>query len=382
MPRASDPSSRRRLACAAGPARGLGHYVEVIRDRRKLILTCVVIVTLVAGMYASSRRAPRKAESHLLVTPVNGESNLIGLGLITELGQPDGRVSTAASLVTTSEVAALVAASVGHTTGARCSGTSRAVPVAQSNVVAITASASTAERAPGDRERLRDRDRQQPHAHAAPPARSDHPDDQGPGRSAPAGPAHRPGLARRTALRRCRRCWRGPTRRSRSSRSRSARARPRWPRTKLSVIAGFLIGLVLGLGGAFALESLDPRVRREETLRRIFRPARARPHPARTPARIAPADAPGRNLAGRPGELPDAACGAGRARPPDGTRSIMVTGSTRSEGKSTVALNLAATMAFSGHKRDPRRGRPAAAVARRRPRPRGRSAANVARPAC
>ncbi len=33
-----------------------------------------------------------------------------------------------------------------------------------------------------------------------------------------------------------------------------------------------------------------------------------------------------------------------------GSRSIMVTGSTRSEGKSTVSLNLAATLAFSGHK--------------------------------
>ena len=29
---------------------------------------------------------------------------------------------------------------------------------------------------------------------------------------------------------------------------------------------------------------------------------------------------------------------------------MMITGSTRSEGKSTVALNLAATLAFSGHK--------------------------------
>jgi Mrp family chromosome partitioning ATPase len=33
-----------------------------------------------------------------------------------------------------------------------------------------------------------------------------------------------------------------------------------------------------------------------------------------------------------------------------GTRSIMITGSTRSEGKSTVALNLAATLAFAGHR--------------------------------
>lgn len=31
-------------------------------------------------------------------------------------------------------------------------------------------------------------------------------------------------------------------------------------------------------------------------------------------------------------------------------RSMMITGSTRSEGKSTVALNLAATIAFAGHR--------------------------------
>ena len=65
-----------------------------------------------------------------------------------------------------------------------------------------------------------------------------------------------------------------------------------------------------------------------------------------------------------------------------GTRSIMVTGSTRSEGKSTVALNLAATLAFSGHsvilvEADLRR--PSLA---RRARPAWPSAANAARPAC
>jgi hypothetical protein len=46
---------------------------------------------------------------------------------------------------------------------------------------------------------------------------------------------------------------------------------PSWPRTKLTVIAGIIVGLLIGVGGAFALEGLDPRIRREETLRRIFR---------------------------------------------------------------------------------------------------------------
>ena len=75
---------------------------------------------------------------------------------------------------------------------------------------------------------------------------------------------------------------------------------PTWPNTKLSVIAGILIGLVIGLGGAFALESLDPRVRREETLRRIFR----LPVLARIPRERRPAS---RKLPMRPGELSPAA---------------------------------------------------------------------------
>ena len=46
---------------------------------------------------------------------------------------------------------------------------------------------------------------------------------------------------------------------------------PSWPRTKLTIIAGILVGLIVGVGGAFTLEGLDPRVRREETLRRVDR---------------------------------------------------------------------------------------------------------------
>ncbi len=146
MPRPNDPRAADWLA-PQGPREGLGHYVEVIRDRRRLILACVLIVTLVAGAYAKLAATSWKAESHLLITPVNGESNLIGLGLITSSGNPTGDVSTAASLVTTSDVAALAAINLGNTTGREILGSVSAVPVAQSNVVAITATASTAARA-------------------------------------------------------------------------------------------------------------------------------------------------------------------------------------------------------------------------------------------
>src|SRR4029077_208274 len=87
------------------------------REHLRLIVACVLIVTAVATLYAKLATPSYKAESHLLVTPVNGATNLIGLGLITSSGTPTADVSTAASLVTTSEVGALVAVKVGHTPG-------------------------------------------------------------------------------------------------------------------------------------------------------------------------------------------------------------------------------------------------------------------------
>jgi len=350
MQRPSDPARAPDWLAPQGPREGLGHYVEIVRDRRKLIVACVLIVTIVAGAYAKLASPSYKAESHLLVTPVNGETSLIGLGLITNSGNPTGDVSTAASLVTTSEVAALVAAKVGHTTGRVVLGQVSAVPVAQSNVVAVTATASSAKRAQAvanafalatveNRTRVLHRQLES----IIPTLK----------RQVEALPVtQRTGqgsLGERLSSLQTLLAGPDPTISVESLAQRPQS--PSWPKTKLSVIAGFLIGLVIGLGGAFALESLDPRVRREETLRRIFR----LPVLARIPRERRPAS---RKLPMRPGELSPAAqesyrmlrVALGARGHTDGTRSMMITGSTRSEGKSTVALNLAATLAFSGHK--------------------------------
>src|SRR5213075_3223136 len=45
---------------------------------------------------------------------------------------------------------------------------------------------------------------------------------------------------------------------------------PSSPKKKLSIVAGIVAGLVLGIGGAFALQVLDPRLRREDQLRRLY----------------------------------------------------------------------------------------------------------------
>jgi Mrp family chromosome partitioning ATPase/capsular polysaccharide biosynthesis protein len=349
MPSDSGPSQAPEWLAPPGPREGLSHYAEIIRQRLRLIIACVVITTLAAGIY--TKLAPRtyKAESRLLITPVNGEKSYVGLGLLENSNSPGGTTSTAASLVTTPEVAALVAAGLGHTTGRALLGKVSATPIAQSNVIGITAEAATAAQAQAIasgfalgtvKNRTRTLHRQLENIIPALKAQLDSlPSSQQTGQGS---------LGERLASLQTLLAGPDPTVSLESLAQRPTG--PSSPRTKLSIIAGVLIGLVLGVGGAFALEGLDPRVRREETLRRIFRlPVLARvPRERRAAARTLPI---------RPGELSPAAqesyrmlriaIGArGRAAP----RSMMITGSTRSEGKSTVALNLAATIAFSGHK--------------------------------
>jgi Mrp family chromosome partitioning ATPase/capsular polysaccharide biosynthesis protein len=350
MPLASGPGLTPDWLAPQGPREGLGHYVEVIRDRRRLIVSCIVVVTVVAGLYAKLAAPQWKAESHLLVTPVNSETNLNGLGLITNSANPTADVLTAASLVTTSEVAALVAAQVGHANGRALLGQVSAVPVAQSNVVAITATASTAARAQAIANAFALATVQQrtralhSHLEAIVPTLKHQVEALPPSQQTGQGSLGERLAALETLAA-------GPDPSVSVESLAQLPSAPSWPNTKLSVIAGILIGLVIGLGAAFALESLDPRIRREETLRRIFH----LPVLARIPRERRPAS---RHLPLRPGELSPAAQEsyrmlrvALRARSDaSGMHSVMITGSTRSEGKSTVALNLATTLAFSGDK--------------------------------
>jgi Mrp family chromosome partitioning ATPase/capsular polysaccharide biosynthesis protein len=349
MPSDNGPAYAPEWLAPPGPREGLSHYLEIIRQRARLIIACVVITTVAAGVY--TKLAPRtyKAESRLLITPVNGESNYVGLGLITNSSNPGGDVATASSLVTTPEVGALVASMIGNTTGRALLSQVSAAPVAQSNVIGITAEASTAERAQAIasgfalgtvKNRTRTLHRQLESIIPALKAQlASLPASQQTGQGS---------LGERLASLQTLLAGPDPTVSVEALAQRPTG--PSSPKTKLSLIAGFLIGLVLGLGGAFALEGLDPRVRREETLRHIFRlPVLARvPRERRSASRTLPI---------RPGELSPAAQESYRmlrvaigARGSTAPRSMMVTGSTRSEGKSTVALNLAATIAFSGHK--------------------------------
>ena len=121
------------------------------------------------------------------------------------------------------------------------------------------------------------------------------------------------------------------------------------PRPALSIAGGIIAGLVLGIAAAFAAQNLDPRLRREAQLRRLYRlPILGRiPKETRSPV----------NAPLGPDRLSQVGAEAYRtlrstleASRPDGggSRVILVTGPSPSEGKSTTAVNLASSLAVSG----------------------------------
>jgi capsular exopolysaccharide synthesis family protein len=135
---------------------------------------------------------------------------------------------------------------------------------------------------------------------------------------------------------------------------------PAWPKPTLSILAGLMVGLVLGLGGAFGAQILDPRLRREEQLRRLYRlPVLARIPEQKAlegeviaPYQLSPAGVEAyRTLratlaASRPGERLSARHREQVVLPNTG-RSVLITGASPAEGKTTTAVNLAASLAMA-----------------------------------
>ncbi len=123
----------------------VGPYLRAIR--RSWIL--VLLITLVAGGVAAATvlrsSYSYKATADVLVTPLPaGNPQYLGLGAVLDTGDPTRTVQTAAALVDTAQAAAATAASLGP--GWTSSEVQKAVTVTglgQTNVLAITGSASS-----------------------------------------------------------------------------------------------------------------------------------------------------------------------------------------------------------------------------------------------
>jgi Mrp family chromosome partitioning ATPase/capsular polysaccharide biosynthesis protein len=337
----------------------LRRYAATIRHHGWLIVLTTVVAIAAAIIYVKTATSVYDASSHLLVTPVASGPTLPTPipGVIPESSDPTRDVQTGANLVSSNSIAAAVK------TALHLSATPAAIlnkvsvqPVSDSDVVAITAQASNA----NDAAALANSFANQAVAtrttqfHQAVGAAIDGLKSQvASGAIAPA--AVQAELAELETLKagslpdmRVYATATPPT--GRSS-----------PRVKLTVAAGAVIGLVLGLLGAFGLEALDTTLRREEQLKRLFR----LPILARVPRE----DQPGGRRLGRllrrgrehprtPESLSPPALEAyrtlramalaSRSVLSDPPRSFLVTSASPNEGKTTTALNLAVSLTGSG----------------------------------
>jgi Mrp family chromosome partitioning ATPase/capsular polysaccharide biosynthesis protein len=333
---------------------GLRRYAQTIRERFKLIALTVLVTTLAAALYVGTAQKTYKAEADLLVSPISSQDSTLNSipGLIHESNDPTRDVQTAARLVTTIDVARLAKQKLNTSSSARSLLKDvEAAPVAQSNIVAVTATGSSAVSAQNlanvfGQATVQDRtnkfhDQLDAAIKALKPQVAQLPKE-------PPGTQLDPLRAQLSELETLR-AGSDPTVRLETQADRPTS--PAWPKRNFSIIAGIIAGLALGIGGAFAAQVFDPRLRREDQLRALYRlpvlaripeESRARQENAIAPHQLSPAGVEAfRTLR------------ATLTAPRRGGRkisSVMITGASPSEGKTTTALNLAASLALAGKK--------------------------------
>jgi capsular exopolysaccharide synthesis family protein len=331
---------------------GLRSYVDTIRERLWMVILAVVITTGMSVAYVLTAQKTYEARADLLVTPVSGEVPLLrSLPLIFESVDPTRDVETASQFVANLDVAREVKEDINTDLSARdLLSKVEAAPVAQSNIVAITATGDTPEEA-------------QEYANAFAEATvadrtaevHDAIDDLLPtlraneqsGSSDAVREQAASDLAQMEALRAA------PDPSIRVETLADLPTVQASPRPVLSIAGGLLAGLVLGVVAAFAAQALDPRLRREAQLRRLYRlPILARiPREKRSrrtplgPGGISPVGAEAYRT------LRSTLESEGRdGRDDSEGRVILVTGPSPSEGKSTTAVNLATSLALAGRR--------------------------------
>lgn len=346
------------LAKPAGPTwvrppieqEGLARYVETVRERLWIVIATVAVTTAAAILYVAVAERVYEAQADLLVTPAPcSDPTLLALPLICESTDPTRAVDTAARIITNQEVAEQVQRSLDSPQTAESlllSVTSE--PVADSNIVAITAQAGTAAEAQALANGF---------ATAAVANRTDtlHDavDDALDGLNTQL-EASSPESLESVSLRETvaglelLRTQDDPTV---SVETLAAEpAGPISPRPALSIAGGLIAGLVLGIVAAFGLQALDPRLRREEQLRRLYtlpilgripRESGTATQSPLSPQAISPGTAEAfRTLRGT--------LAAASRRDGSSSRAILVTGSSPSEGKTSTAINLASSLAAAG----------------------------------
>lgn len=330
-------------------SQGAIRYLQTVRERWWLVVLAVVVAVAVAGLYVTTASKVYEAEADLLITPAsNSDQTLTGLGLITESADPTQNISTAARLARTLAVAQATRDRLPEGGSAESILENIEVePIAQSNLVAVRSKAGTAQGAAalanGFAEAVVQVRTTQLHREIA--TTLPRLQQQLEGVSADGRTTAEEVLADRVAALQALSAADDPTIRVASPAT--APGSPASPKPKLAVAAAIIAGLIIGIGAAIALQALDPRLRREEQLRELFRlPVLARIPDLHVNRRLGP-------LA--PDRLTPAAAEAYRtlratllATHTGQRRSFLVTSSSPGETKTTSAMNLAYALAHSG----------------------------------
>lgn len=335
--------------------RGFVRYLSVVWGGKWIVLIALLAALIGAGVYLSRAQKVYQAQSQLLVTALSPTGSPQGLGLIIQSGDPLRDVETAVPFVTSATVAQRVIAQLHlRETPESVLGKISVAPIAESDVVDITASANSgaaatalanafANQTIADRTATLDRrlDVLIPQLQAQINAKGNN------------NSAVRGALSAQLASYEQLRTSGDPN--LQLNAAAVPPSGPSSPKKSLTLAAAVVGGLVVGIALVFVLQLVHPRVRREEELRERFRlPILARvPRMGRrwgrTPGQhggpIAPDSVPPEGI--------DAfralrtVLASSRGEDPGG-RIVLVTGGSPFDGKSTTAINLSAALASSG----------------------------------
>jgi capsular exopolysaccharide synthesis family protein len=328
---------------------GLTRFVQILRERIWLVLAIVALTTGISVLYVVTAQKVYDAEADLLISPVTATgadtTAYVIAGLPQESSDPTRDVETAARLVTTLDVAARVQKDLGTAQSPRSLlDNVIAEPVAQSDIIAVTASATT----PDEAQALANSFAKQAVAERTARMRKQI-DERLPALQASLQSGNAPStLADQITQLEILREGSDPT--IEVETLADTPTAPVSPRPMLSIAGGLLAGLILGVAVAFASRVLDPRLRREEQLRRLYR----LPILARIPMETSKKD--DRPLG--PNALSPSSLEAYRTlratlaatRRGGGSNVILITGPAPSEGKTTTAINLSTSLLAAGNR--------------------------------
>jgi receptor protein-tyrosine kinase len=330
---------------------GLSSYLETVRERLHVVLAAVAITISAAVLYLVLATKTYEAHADLLVTPFSSSDEVFGLPLIRESVDPTRAVDTAARLVDNIDVAERVRDELGLAEGAQeVLDRVQVDGVATSNVIAVPTRADSPEEA---------RNLANSFALTAVELKTERlhtqlqeliPRIQTEVRRAglTAGDTELPALQATLAELKTLQANPGDPNLGVQTKARLPTSAVS-PRPFLTLAVSTVAGLILGIVAAFAAQGIDPRLRREEQLRRRYslpilgriplEEATRLGNPLKPAELSAPAREAYRTLRGT---LQGTRRGAVRPR------VILITGSSPSEGKTTTAINLASSFAAAG----------------------------------